>query len=84
MACSKQEVSRQVKRAENNDWITLKSNPLDARAKIVCFSDNGLNKLKSGQQYYQAIEQQWCQSLGEDKISQLKQLLNDLESVFKT
>lgn len=83
MGCSKQEVSRQVKRAEYNNWVTLSVAADDARSKLVNFSEHGREQLAKGTAYYHSLEQHWSNTLGNEKVSRLKQLLNELEDMLE-
>lgn len=82
MQCSKQEVSRQVKRAEEHGWITLQADEHDGRSKRVHYSTEGKKQLKQGLQYYQALENEWQEALGIKKLQQLKRLLTELDTLI--
>jgi len=82
MQCSKQEVSRQVKRAEENNWITLKPSPEDGRSKRVHFSTTGKHLVKEGFRHYSDIEKQWQKELGKEKIARLKDLLQEVNNLI--
>ena len=82
MKCSKQEVSRQVQRAEQLGWVLLKPNPDDGRSKRVCFSESGKDCLRQGLQQYAGLEERWEKRLGKEKVATLKQLLTEIEELI--
>lgn len=82
MQCSKQEVSRQVQRADQLGWIELKPDPKDGRSKRVFFSPAGKDCLKQGRQHYRDLEQQWQDKLGKEKLTTLKELLAELDELI--
>lgn len=80
--CSKQEVSRQIKRAQEKQWINIKPCPSDGRAKIVSLSNNGEAQIKEGLNYYLKLESDWEKSLGKEKTEALKSLLKELNDIL--
>lgn len=78
MNCSKQEVSRQVKRAEKNQWIELAIDENDKRSKKVIIATKGINAIKIGASLYNDIEEEWIKKIGKNKINQLSSILNEI------
>lgn len=82
MQCSKQEVSRQIKRAQEKQWITVEPCPNDGRAKIIKLSSSGQSLIAQGFDYYLQLEKDWEESLGKEKVEKLKSLLTDLNNIL--
>lgn len=83
MHCSKQEASRQVKRAEANNWVCLTENPEDGRSKKVTYSDYGKSMLLEGVNLHSNIEKEIRKKMGDKKVNQLISLLDEVENCLK-
>jgi DNA-binding MarR family transcriptional regulator len=59
-------------------YVESLPDPNDGRAKIVRLTDRGWNLDNAAREILSQIEQEWAEQLGDERMTQLKQTLNDL------
>lgn len=59
-------------------YVESLPDPNDGRAKIVRLTDRGWNLDYAAREILSQIEQEWVEQLGDERMTQLKQTLNDL------
>jgi DNA-binding MarR family transcriptional regulator len=59
-------------------YVERLPDPNDGRAKIVRLTDRGWNLDNAAREILSQIEQEWAEQLGDERMTQMKQTLNDL------
>lgn len=80
---TKQTMGYLVDYLEERGYVERRPDPKDGRAKIVHLTDKGRESVHVAQQIIDRAEAQWAERLGEDRMEQLRGLLEDLNAVAK-
>lgn len=83
LQCSKQEITRLVQQAEKKQWLEVKPDPKDKRAKRVCLSQTGQTLLKQGVDLYHELEQELIGDWPAEQQHSFKQQLLELNQNLK-
>ncbi|CAA0116292.1 Uncharacterised protein [BD1-7 clade bacterium] len=83
LRCSKQEVSRLVKKAASDGWVTMTADPADKRARRVSLTEQALKALEQGMQFYSGLEASLLDDLNPDELKQLKSATKTLTRLIK-
>lgn len=75
---TKQSMGFLVDYLEARGYLERKPDPLDRRAKIVCYTDKGQDVEKQAREIIQRIESEWAQAVGEERFQQFRQTLQDI------
>ncbi len=75
---TKQSMGFLVDYLEERGYVKREPDPLDRRAKIVCYTDKGRDVEKRARELIQGIESEWAQSVGEERFQQFRQTLKDI------
>ena len=75
---TKQSMGVLVDYLEERGYVQRKPDPLDRRAKIVCYTDKGREVEKRAREMIQGIESEWAQDVGEERFQQFRQTLKDI------
>ena len=59
-------------------YVERLPDPNDGRAKLVHLTERGWNLDNAAREILSQIEQEWAEQLGDERMTQLKQTLNDL------
>jgi DNA-binding MarR family transcriptional regulator len=59
-------------------YVERLPDPNDGRAKLVHLTERGWNLDNAAREILSQIEQEWAKQLGDERMTQLKQTLNDL------
>jgi DNA-binding MarR family transcriptional regulator len=75
---TKQSMGFLVDYLEERGYVKREPDPLDRRAKIVCYTDKGRDVEKRAREIIQGIESEWAQYVGEERFQQFRQTLKDI------
>lgn len=80
---TKQTMGYLVDYLEERGYVERRPDPKDGRAKIVHLTEKGRESVRVAQEIIGRVEAQWAERLGEDRMEQLRRLLEDLNAVAK-
>jgi DNA-binding MarR family transcriptional regulator len=58
--------------------LEMREDPTDRRAKLVTFTDAGLEVAQDGKRYMHALEQQWIEKFGEQEYETAREVLEGI------
>lgn len=82
LGITKQAVSRRVAELEELGVVALEADPLDGRAKRVCFTPRGLEAIAHGLGVLGQVERELAADLGTERMAELRCLLADLSDLL--
>jgi DNA-binding MarR family transcriptional regulator len=77
---SKQAMGQLVDEVERLGYVERISDPTDGRAKIVRFTDAGLELIKDGTDIATAIQREYAKLVGKKKLNLLREILEELHA----
>ena len=80
LGVSRQAVAQVVTRLEQGGYLTRITDPGDARAKLVCLTPRGRAALRTMRATALAVEDEWRQRLGDERIDRFRDTLLTLLS----
>lgn len=80
---SKQSAGRIVRELERLGVVEVTVDPADARARIVRFTDAGLEGLHVGRAVVDEVVEQYARELGRDRVRNLTRILADFVEAFE-
>jgi DNA-binding MarR family transcriptional regulator len=80
LGISRQAVAQVVIRLERDGYLTRITDPGDARAKLVCLTPRGRAALRTMRATALAVEDEWRQRLGDERIDRFRDMLLTLLS----
>src|SRR6266700_6430874 len=80
LGVSRQAVAQVVTRLEGDGYLTRITDPGDARAKLVCLTPRGRAALRTMRATALAVEDEWRQRLGDERIDRFRDTLLTLLS----
>jgi DNA-binding MarR family transcriptional regulator len=80
LGISRQAVAQVVTRLERDGYLTRITDPGDARAKLVCLTPRGRAALRTMRATALAVEDEWRQRLGDERIDRFRDMLLTLLS----
>jgi DNA-binding MarR family transcriptional regulator len=75
LGVSRQAVAQVVTRLEQDGYLTRITDPGDARAKLVCLTPRGRAALRTMRATALAVEDEWRQRLGDERIDRFRDTL---------
>lgn len=78
----KQTLSYFVDYLEDHGYVERVPDPTDRRAKLVCLTERGQEAARVAETAIPRIEAQWTQSLGQERMAQLRDLLRALDALL--
>ena len=72
---TKQSASEVVGLLEHNGIVRRAPHPHDGRARVVLLTDTGRAKLDDGRRRWQAIEDEWRELAGDDRIDAMREAI---------
>jgi DNA-binding MarR family transcriptional regulator len=78
---TKQTMGYLVDYLEERGYVERKPDPDDKRAKIVCLTDEGREAVRTAWKIMGRIEARWAELLGEKRMQQLRELLQELNAL---
>ena len=75
LGVSRQAVAQVVTRLELDGYLTRIADPGDARAKLVCLTPRGRAALRTMRATALAVEDEWRQRLGDERIDRFRDTL---------
>ncbi|HEY5852937.1 MAG TPA: MarR family winged helix-turn-helix transcriptional regulator [Aldersonia sp.] len=78
---TKQTAGFLVDQLEQQGYVERRPDPTDARARLVRFSTQGERMLPIAAAAVAAVEQEWAQFLGAERMQALREILTDLRTI---
>jgi DNA-binding MarR family transcriptional regulator len=75
LGVSRQAVAQVVTRLERDGYLTRITDPGDARAKLICLTPRGRAALRTMRATALAVEEEWRQRLGDERIARFREML---------
>jgi len=75
LGVSRQAVAQVVTRLERDGYLTRITDPGDARAKLICLTPRGRAALRTMRATALAVEEEWRQCLGDERIARFRETL---------
>jgi DNA-binding MarR family transcriptional regulator len=75
---TKQSMGYLVDYLERRGYLERRRDPDDRRAALICLTDRGWDQIRAALAIIARIEDEWTSTLGEARMEQLRELLNDL------
>ena len=75
---TKQAMGQLVDEVERLGYVERSPDPSDGRAKIVRFTPKGLELIRRGTEIGDTIQRRYASLIGEEKMGQLRELLEEL------
>jgi DNA-binding MarR family transcriptional regulator len=72
---TKQSASEVVALLEQNGIVRRSPHPRDGRARIVLLTDAGKAKLEAGRQRWQAVEDEWRELVGSERLDAMREAI---------
>jgi DNA-binding MarR family transcriptional regulator len=80
---TKQAMGKLVDELEAVGYVYRIADPIDGRAKVVCFSSSGIKLLQDSETVVNAIWQSYAELIGEENLIKLRDQLEDLAAKVK-
>ncbi len=80
LGVSRQAVAQVVTRLEQDGYLTRITDPGDARAKLICLTPRGRAALRTRRATALAVEDEWRQRLGAERLARFRDTLLTLLS----
>jgi DNA-binding MarR family transcriptional regulator len=81
---SKQAFGEHVANVEALGYVMRVPDPTDGRAKLVVPTPRGREALILGRQIFLDLEREWAEAIGEDRITALRETLEDIHALQRT
>jgi DNA-binding MarR family transcriptional regulator len=81
---TKQSLAAIVKDLERAGLVAVSPDPADGRAKVVKYTDRGLQCARGGAGYLREVEDNLATVIGRDRLDDLRQLLDQTARHFET
>jgi DNA-binding MarR family transcriptional regulator len=81
---TKQSLAAIVKDLERAGLVTVSPDPADGRAKVVKYTDRGLQCAHSGAAYLREVEDILAALIGRDRLADLREMLDQTATHFET
>lgn len=78
---SKQAVGEFVAELEAMGYVERVADPADRRAKIIRLTPHGEEARKTALEIFAAIEREWAERIGEERVAALRDALEDLHAI---
>jgi DNA-binding MarR family transcriptional regulator len=75
---TKQSMGFLVDYLEERGYVEREPDPVDRRAKMVCYTDKGRDVEKRAREIIQDVESEWAGYVGEERFQQFRQTLKDI------
>jgi DNA-binding MarR family transcriptional regulator len=75
---TKQAVGETVDELEQMGYVERAADPADGRAKIIRLTERGWDGQRAAQRVFADIERRWAERFGEDRVSSLRELLEEI------
>jgi len=80
---TKQAMGQLVDELERLGYVTRRPDPTDGRAKIVQFTEQGLELIHDGRKIVAAIQMDYAELIGDKKLSVLRDTLKELRGAIR-
>lgn len=81
---SKQAFGEHVANVEALGYVERVPDPRDGRAKLIMPTPRGREALLLGRQIFADIEREWADAVGEDRVSALRETLEQIDALHAT
>jgi DNA-binding MarR family transcriptional regulator len=79
---TKQSMGYLVDYLEERGYVERRPDPTDRRATLICLTDRGWSQVRAALAIIAAVEAEWTQALGKERMAHLRDLLTELKSVI--
>ncbi|MBO0852472.1 MAG: MarR family transcriptional regulator [Nocardia sp.] len=80
LGVTRQATAQVVATLERDGYVTRIDDPGDGRARLVCLTARGRSALRVLRQSMLAVERDWEQTLGPDRLADLRQIVATLDA----
>ena len=75
LGVTKQSTSEVVATLEREGFVTRAPHPSDGRARVLLLTDEGRHRLEAGRLHWRALEQEWCELVGPERLAVVREAL---------
>ncbi len=79
---TKQSMGEAIRDMVGLGLLEMKEDPTDRRAKLVTFTEAGLEVAQDGKRYMHALEQQWIEKFGEKEYETAREVLEGIVEIM--
>jgi DNA-binding MarR family transcriptional regulator len=78
---TKQSMSYLVDQLEHRGYLERRPDPNDRRATLICLTERGWDQVRTALALIAALEAEWTEKLGEERIEELRAALTELRDL---